>query len=645
MCGIAGIWDFGRNLLDADLRSMTDTLSSRGPDDKGYYTSYEDGVGLGHRRLSIIDLSPRGRQPMADADGTLMVTFNGEIYNFAEIKRELSGKGYKFTSNSDTEVILYAYQQWGTECVSRFRGMFAFALWDRTRKKLFLFRDRLGVKPLYYYYDGRLLLFASEQKALMAHPRFSKDLNYKALGLYLKLGYVPSPLSIFADTYKVRPGCYVELSDDGKLEEHCYWRVTDYHSTNNNHLTETQVEEELGAILRDAFAYRMVSDVPVGVFLSGGIDSSLVTAVLKREVGENVRTFTVGFDDAHSNESHYAKAVADHLGTEHTELHCSERDAVEIVHRLGEIYDEPFADSSAVPTYLLCRATRNEVKVALSADGGDEFFCGYTHYTMFSPVWKRLSLLPPGLRRAGSLVLKQMSAGPARAIEPLLVRTTNRFFPGLEAADFNDKLIKLSHVLSAPGIRAAYASAISVWPEEQLKHLAPMLKMSSALDVFSKDDCADPSLDMMLADAQTYLPDDLLVKTDRASMAVGLEVREPLLDHKLIEYAVALPSSFKHNGNITKYILRKILYKYVPPELVDRPKHGFKVPLTYWMRSPLKPLVLQTFDPMRIRRQGLFSPSYVKNMIDAFLAGERISAKKIWNLLQFELWYQRWIGE
>lgn len=643
MCGIAGIWDFGRKLVEADLWSMTDTLSSRGPDDKGYFMGYEDGIGLGHRRLSIIDLSPRGRQPMGDADGSVIVTFNGEIYNFAEIKRELSEKGHKFTSNTDTEVIIYAYKQWGTECVSRFRGMFAFALWDKNRKKLFLYRDRLGVKPLYYYFDGRVLLFASELKALMAHPRFSKELNTNALGLYLKLGYVPSPLSIFADTNKVRPGCYVEISENRLLVEHSYWRVADYCSSNGSHLTDTQVEEELGEILRDAFAYRMVSDVPVGIFLSGGIDSSLVTAVLKREVGEDVRTFTVGFDDAQTNESHYAKAVADYLGTDHTELHCSERDAIEIVPRLGEIYDEPFADSSAVPTYLLCRATRNEVKVALSADGGDEFFCGYAHYAMFSPFWDRLSTLPNTLRRAGSMVLRQMTSGPTRAIEPFLVKTTNRFFPGLEAADFSDKLTKLSHVLRAQGIRSAYASAISVWTEEQLKYLAPSLELSHALEVFSKADCADPSMDMMMADAQTYLPDDLLVKTDRASMAVGLEVREPLLDHKLIEYAVALPSRFKRNGNITKYILRKILYKYVPQELVDRPKHGFKVPLTYWMRSPLKPLVLQTFDPDRIRRQGLFSPSYVKNMTDGFLAGERISAKKMWNLLQFELWYQTWM--
>lgn len=622
---------------------MTDTLSSRGPDDSGLYFNNEDAIGLGHRRLSIIDLSTRGKQPMITADGSVMVTFNGEIYNYQEIRKELIGKGHKFASNTDTEVILYAYKEWGVECTSRFRGMFAFALWDAKRKKLFLFRDRLGVKPLYYYYDGRLLLFASELKALMAHPSFSKDLNTNALAYYLHLGFIPSPFSIFSNTYKVRPGCYVEVSEDRNIDEVCFWKVADYYSNEANDLTEEQVEEELGEILHEAFTYRMVSDVPVGVFLSGGIDSSLVTAVLRLEAGENIRTFTVGFDDAKSDESYWAKAVANHLGADHTELRCSEQDALNIAPLLCEFYDEPFSDECGIPTHLLCKAARREVKVALSADGGDEFFCGYNHYTMLSPLWKRLSLLPGPLRRAGSILLRQIGSSSTKAIEPLLVRTTNRFYPDLEAADFSDKLIKLSRVFAATGIREAYTSSISIWPEESLKDLAPALRMHNFLPALSHNDSADPSLDMMLADAQTVLPDNLLVKVDRASMAVGLEVREPLLDHKLVEYAVALPTRFKYDGRTTKYILRKILYKYLPQEFVDRPKHGFAVPLNDWLKIALKPLVLRTFDPARMRRQDIFSPVYIHKTINTFMSGGRISAKKIWNLLQFELWRRRWV--
>jgi asparagine synthase (glutamine-hydrolysing) len=645
MCGIAGLWDFNQGKIEADLSSMTNSLIHRGPDDSGSFMTADQALGFGHRRLSIIDLSARGRQPMRDVDHTIILTFNGEIYNYREIKKDLLGRGYRFTSDTDTEVVLYAYKEWGAECVSRLRGMFAFALYDLRRRKLLLFRDRLGVKPLYYYYDGRLLLFGSELKALMAHPSFSRELNHGAVSLYLNLGFVPAPLSIFKNTRKVRPGCYVEVSTDGKLEERSYWSVTDYHTADDDHRPERQVEEELTDILREACAYRMVSDVPVGVFLSGGVDSSLVAAVLKREAGEDVRTFTVGFDDAKSDESRFAKEVADRLGAHHTELRCAERDAIEIVPRLCEIYDEPFSDECGIPTYLLCKAAREEVKVALSADGGDEFFCGYTHYTMLSPAWERLSSLPVALRRAGSAVLKRMGTGAVKAMEPLLVKTTNRFYPDLEAADFSDKLLKLSRVLSAPGIRAAYTSSISVWPNESLKDLAPGLEPCGALDILTRDESADPSLDMMLADAQTTLPDNFLVKVDRASMAVGLEVREPLLDHKLVEYALALPGRYKYDGRTTKYILRKILQKYIPPELVNRPKHGFAVPLTDWMRSALKPLVLHALEPARIRRQGIFSPDYIKNAVGSFMAGDRISGKKMWNLLQFALWHQRWIAE
>jgi asparagine synthase (glutamine-hydrolysing) len=404
-----------------------------------------------------------------------------------------------------------------------------------------------------------------------------------------------------------------------------------------------QVEEELVPLLREAFAYRLVSDVPVGIFLSGGIDSSLVAAVLKREAHENIRTFTVGFDDASVDESHWAKAVAQHLGAEHTEFRCTEQQALQVVTHLPEIYDEPFSDASAVPTYLLCKGARNEVKVALSADGGDEFFCGYSHYMMFADFWKRLAWMPFRLRAMLSATVKALRLIPGRGLEMLLAETCRRFFSGLEPADLRDKLLKLSHVLAAPAFHDAYISAQSIWPKEELARLASRCGSRSPVGVPPGACDRDAPLDMMLTDAQMYLPDDLLVKVDRASMAVGLEVREPLLDHRLVEYAIALPHQFKYQRGTSKYILRRILYKYVPRPLVDRKKQGFNVPLGGWLKSALKPLTLQALDPVRIRRQGIFSPGYVQGIVDSFMTGNRVSAKKIWNLLQFQLWHERWL--
>ncbi len=644
MCGIAGLWNFGKNPSDADLLSMTATLRRRGPDDEGLFTSRPDGLGLGHRRLSILDLSPRGRQPMPDAAGAVTVTFNGEIYNYREIRQELLGLGRRFTTNTDTEVILHAYNEWGIDCLARFRGMFAFALWDAPRKKLFLCRDRLGVKPLYYYYDSGLLLFASELKALMAHSSFRKDLHAGGLALYLQFGCVPAPWSIFENTFKVRPGCYVEISSGGTLTEKCYWRVRDCCAANGSGCrTEAQIEEELVPLLREAFAYRLVSDVPVGIFLSGGIDSSLVAAVLKHEAHEAIRTFTVAFDDASVDESHWAKAVAQHLGAEHTEFRCTEQEALQVVTHLPEIYDEPFSDACGIPTYLLCKSARDQVKVALSADGGDEFFCGYSHYTMFASVWEQLARIPVQLRAVLSTAVKTLHLLPARGIEPILVETCHRFFSGLEPADLGDKLLKLSHVLAAPGFHEAYVSAISIWPKEELRRLANGLGSTVPVGLQPNAVGMDAPLEMMLTDAQMYLPDDLLVKVDRASMAVGLEVREPLLDHRLVEYAVSLPQRFKYHEGTSKYILRRILYKYVPRQLVDRKKQGFNVPLARWLKSALKPIALRALDPVRIRRQGIFSPACVQRIVEPFMAGARVSAKKVWNLLQFELWHERWL--
>jgi asparagine synthase (glutamine-hydrolysing) len=624
VCGITGFWDFRKITTKADLRQMTDTLTHRGPDDSGLFFDPKHGVGLGHRRLAIIDLSPQAKQPMGNDSGSIWITFNGEIYNYREIRKELIHKGHQFRTNSDTEVILRSYEQWGIGCISRFRGMFAFALWDINHNKLFLVRDRLGVKPLYYYWDGHLLLFASELKALEAYDGFKWELNLQSLTLYLRFGYVPSPQCIYTNTYKVRPGCYIEVSSDGSLSEVCYWNLFEFSKASLIEKSETEIEQELVSILCEAFSYRLVSDVPIGIFLSGGTDSSLVAAILKCELGKSLQALTVGFNEAEKDESLWARAVARHLGMEHTEVRCSLREALDIVPKLSEIYDEPFSDNSAIPTYLICKTARDHVKVVLSGDGGDEFFCGYNFYTEFSAYWeKKVSIVPAPLRGILSGLIMSVPnsvLGSAKSIDK-----TNRFASILRASDFLE----------------AFALSRGIWSQKDINHLVPGIEPTNPLDGFPKIDL-DPITAMMLFDAKIYLPDDLLVKVDRASMAVGLEAREPLLDHKLVEYALSLPLKYKYSNRTTKYILKRILYKYLPRDLVDRPKRGFGAPLEQWLlNGSLRSLVLDYLNPRRIREQGIFSVDYIQKTVNDFQQGIWVNPNKIWNLLAFELWYEK----
>ena len=615
---------------------MTDTLAHRGPDDAGVFFDFKQGVGLGHTRLAIIDLSSEAKQPMGNSSGSVWVTFNGEIYNYRELRQELICKGHQFRTNSDTEVILRSYEQWGIGCISRFRGMFAFVLWDASRKKLFLVRDRLGVKPLYYYWDGHLLLFASELKALRAYREFKRDLNPESLALYLRFGYVPSPKCIYANTHKVRPGCYMEVSADSSLSEVCYWNLFEFSETPVIEKSEAEIEQELLSILCEAFSYRLVSDVPVGIFLSGGIDSSLVAAVLKCEVGKSLQTFTVGFDEVDTDESFWARAVARHLGTEHIEVRCSLQEAIDIVPKLSEIYDEPFSDNSAIPTYLVCKTAREHVKVALSGDGGDEFFCGYNFYREYNSFWEKISSIP-----IARTMLSRVGRPGYKAFGTRFFNLFCRFFPHKNAYSLSDKINKWTSIITAPNFLEAHVLSHSIWSHEQLKHLSPDLQANIPFNDFPKLD-NNPLPVMMLFDAKIYLPDDLLVKVDRASMSVGLEAREPLLDHKLVEYALSLPLRYKYSNGTTKYILKRILYKYLPKDLVDRPKMGFGAPIEHWLlNGSLKSLVLEYLNPRRIREQGIFSPAYIQKIVNDFRQGVWVNPNKIWNLLAFELWYER----
>lgn len=641
MCRIVGFIDFNFNnsySLEETITLMRDTLVHGGPDDAGIFVDKDFPVALGHRRLSILDLSPLGHQPMEFEN--LVITYNGEVYNFKEIKRELEKEGYKFISNSDTEVILKAFHRWGFSAVHKFRGMFALALWDKKDKKLILCRDRIGVKPLYYYYKDGLFMFASEIKAFHKHPKFEKKLNITGLSLYLKYGYIPAPYSIFENVRKLKPGHFLVLDQKGNIEEFPYWKVEDYFLKGKEEKdkwlkrSEEELAQELEEILTESFKLRLVSDVPVGMFLSGGIDSSTVCALLSKE-GIKLKTFTIGFYEKEYNEAEYAKKVAEHLGTEHTELYCTSKEAFEIIPKLPEIYDEPFGDSSAIPTYLVSRLARSQVKVSLSADGGDEQFCGYTTYWLISERISKLSKIPfSGLL---SMVLEFIHPDTAlklyNAFKPVLPKYTN----------FRDKYIKLRNVLKAKGVIEQYDLALSYFLEEDLKPLGIEPSEKKDLKDWALVDSLDPLASMMLLDLKTYLPDDILVKVDRATMSVALEGREPFLDHRIVEWTSQLPVEFKYKNGVSKYLLRKVLYKYIPKELVERPKQGFGVPIYEWFKKELRELYMEYLNVERIKKEGLFNHLEVKRLLEDFLSDRGVNHNKLWLLFVFEIWRGRWM--
>ncbi len=644
MCRIVGFWDLkfkDQYDLEKTTTEMRDTLSHGGPDDCGLYVEKETGFALGHRRLSILDLSPAGRQPM-EFDG-LVIVYNGEVYNFGEIRKELEKEGYEFFSNTDTEVILKAFHRWGTECVHRFRGMFAFAIWNRHKKELVLCRDRIGVKPLYWYYKDGLFMFASELKAFHKHPEFSKELNFQALSLYLQYAYIPAPFSIFKNTHKVKQGHFLIVKLEGNsfgIREIPYWDPVDIYRKGVERrkelerMSEDDMARELEEILTESFKLRLVSDVPVGVFLSGGIDSSTVTAILQKESTSPVKTFTIGFYEKDYNEAEWAKKVAKHLGTDHHELYCTPREAFEIIPKLPEIYDEPFGDSSAIPTYLVSRFAREHVKVALSADGGDEQFYGYTRYWRTENLVKRFNEIPKPLFGLISFLVRSVSADTAFRI----YQTVNFILP--KYTNFRDKWLKLSNLLEQKTPHRQYDTSLRYFLEEDIFTMGIKTEGISLMDVFSENTIKDFKDFMMLFDMKTYLPDDILVKVDRASMSVALEAREPFLDRDILEYTILIPSSLKYKNGVSKYILRKILYKYVPKEFLERPKQGFSVPIYEWFKSELKDLYLTYLSYERIKREGIFNPSYVDEMLKRYFDDKGVNHTKLWLIFIFEVWLE-----
>jgi asparagine synthase (glutamine-hydrolysing) len=627
---------------------MTAALEHRGPDDSGVHALPDGGPVLGHRRLSILDLSALGHQPMQSACGRYWVVYNGEIYNFREIRRELEQLQHRFRSDSDTEVILAAYAQWGLAAVSRFRGMFAFALWDGAAKRLHLCRDRFGVKPLYYTRTQQLLAFASEPKALHCVGLTGSEVNPEALCEYLQFGYVSAPRSLYAELRTVRPGTVLTFSANLEVTESTYWSATELYAESAvrstrlalSTLPEGELLDRVESELAEAFRYRLVSDVPVGLFLSGGIDSSIVAALLAKTPGTTLRTFTIGYAGSEFDESDYARTVAAHLGAQHTEFTVSEAEALALFSRLDDIADEPIGDSSLVPTLMVSELAREHVKVAMSADGADELFGGYARYTACARYASHNGGLIRAVRWLSAEVLSRL---PSHLIASCyrLTRGKHQRFAGIE-----DKLRKFINLSRAPDTFSGYRAAISEWTAGQSAEFgaaSPELESELARS-FNATDFTDVESRYMHFDLTRYMPGDLLTKVDRASMAVSLEAREPFLDHKLAALAVALPLEWKLRHGQNKYVLRRVLDRHFPAGLFDRPKHGFSAPVGKWLKGPLRGILETELAPQRVRELGLLDADAVQRALTQFLAGSvNASAAGMWFLLQLQRWGGRWL--
>ena len=642
MCGIAGLWDRnGCNVRDLEARvaGMTETLSHRGPDDSGVWLSRETSIAFGQRRLAIIDLSPMGHQPMISANGQYIITFNGEIYNFRELRTELEGRGVRFRGHSDTEVIVEGCAQWGVKStVARLNGMFAIAVWDAKERQLSLARDRMGEKPLYWAIFDGLVLFGSELKALRAHPGWKPSLSLGAIAAFLRHNYVPGPFTIYEDVYKLPPAGLVKIGSGGGPEIGAYWDLAGVVSKGRHDMLRADEEElvdQLEALLRDVVSRRMVADVPLGAFLSGGYDSSTVVALMQGVSSRPVKTFTISFENAAFDESKHAEAVARQLGTEHTTFSVSGAEALDVVPKLAEMYDEPFANSSQVPTHIVSALTRKHVTVALSGDGGDELFSGYNRYQWAETVWGPSAKMPLAFRRLASSTI--------RVVPPGVYDGIARYVPYLRhVPQVGHKAHRLAQTLSVSSIDAVYYQLVSHHqnPDELVKGSEEVRTACWGQNLNSH--LPDPVDRMRYLDMRTYLPDDILTKVDRASMAVALEVRVPFLDHRLVEWVWRLPSSQNARARRPKHLLRRVLARYVPDRLVERPKMGFGVPLADWLRGPLRDWAEDLMNESGLSADAIFDVEAIRSLWAEFLSGDDRRYYFIWNILMFQAWHRRW---
>lgn len=651
MCGFVGF--LGGTNVDghagdiATLTRMADTISHRGPDDSGCWADVERRIGLAHRRLAIVDLSPAGHQPMESSDGRYIIAFNGEIYNHMDLRAALAERGSSpaWRGHSDTETLLAGFEAWGVRgTLERATGMFAFALWDRQAASLVLGRDRFGEKPLYYGWQGEgrnaVFLFGSELKALRAHPTFVHEIDRGALSLQLTHNYIPAPYSIYKGIRKLQPGTFLTLSlarRDGEVTQ--FWNGVDVAQAGISapfNGTAAECVDELESLLMDAVRQQMMADVPLGAFLSGGIDSSTIVALMQAQSKQRIKTFSIGFDEVGYNEAEHAKAVAVHLGTDHTELYVTAAQSIDVIPKLPQLYDEPFSDSSQIPTFLVSELAKSKVTVSLSGDAGDELFCGYNRYKVTSRLWGTLARTPAPLKHLAAQTLISVSPG---TWDRLGSSVGSIFRRGQAFSNMGDKLHKGAGVLASKSCAALYLNLISHWRDSSSIVLGATDLPTLLNGNEPKLGGADNVQRMMMLDMLTYLPDDILVKVDRAAMAVALETRVPFLDHRVVEFAWRLPQEYKLRDGQTKWALRQVLYKHVPRALIERPKMGFAVPIGSWLRGSLREWAEDLLSEERLRRDGFFAPEPIRKKWSEHLSGKRNWQYDLWDVLMFQSWF------
>lgn len=642
MCGVAGFW--GRSHAEAVIaEQMALQIEARGPDSSGLWSDSEVGIAMAHRRLSILDLSPAGAQPMRSSCGKYTLAYNGEIYNHEDLRKELKAEKAPFVwrGHSDTETLLAALVHWGVQgALERLNGMFAFAFWDSVERTLILARDRMGEKPLYYGHSGGVFLFGSELKALAAHPHWQGNVNRDALALFMRHSYIPAPHSIYQGIFKLLPAHYLVIREAGSVldQPQCYWNLAGVAESGSHNAFDGDSKtlgDELELLLGDAVKRRMAADVPLGAFLSGGYDSTIVAALMQSQSDLPIQTFTIGFSEEGYNEAVHAKAVAKHLGTNHTELYVTPEQAMGVIPKLPRMYDEPFADSSQIPTYLVSQLARKDVTVSLSGDGGDELFYGYDRYFRVERMWRIMSQVPMPFRK----VLREIVVrAPGNAIEFLMMMLPKKF----QVAHLADRLLKLAAILDYPTGEAFYREFVSHTRQ-------PEKLVLGAQEPATILGCADqlPTLSnlrerMMYMDSMTYLPDDILTKVDRATMAVSLEARVPMLDHRLVEFSWRLPHEYKSRNGRGKWLLREVTHRHVPKALMERPKMGFGVPIDQWLRGPLREWAEALLSESRLKQDGFFDTRAVRKMWEEHISGKRRWHYHLWDVLMFQAWLEEW---
>lgn len=646
MCGIAGFLQpqsFSSASGTTILKQMANTIIHRGPDDQGFWLDNEKGIALAHQRLSILDLSPSGNQPMISRSGRYAIVFNGEIYNHLDVRSKLVGLNIDWRGHSDTETLLAAFEHWGIKStIEKCVGMFAFAVWDKKTNNLILARDRMGEKPIYFGWQGMgnnsCFIFGSELKALKAHPSFSGEVNQEALNYFTTYGYIPAPYSIFTGIKKLEPGHLLTVSASEKEPQiTAYWsfeKVALGGNSNPTKLDERSAIDTLESFLMSAVKQQMIADVPVGAFLSGGIDSSTVVSLMQAQSTDPIKTFSIGFNEKHYDEAAAAKEVASFLGTDHTELYVTPQDALDLIPNLPHLYCEPFADSSQIPTLLISSLAKQKVKVSLSGDGGDEIFGGYNRHIFTNKLWSKISRLPSGMRQ---LLANLIFSAPPQTINRVYERLEFFIPNSLLSKNLGEKMHKVARILPSQNIEELYFGLTSSgFPEDTLDYnLHFKDEISTILSSLPQLSNAEK---MMALDSILYLPNDILVKLDRAAMSQSLETRAPFLDHRVVEFAWKIPQSMKIKNNTSKWILRKILHKRIPEKMVNRPKMGFGVPIDGWLRGPLKEWAVDLLDKSRLKNDGFFDADIVQNKWMEHLSGKRNSHHQLWNILMFQAW-------